>query len=138
MRPLLRIAIVVAAMITGGYFAAVLADDFYLPSAGPGEGGIGAAQTTIVFLIPAAAIVCGIVAAILTRQRRMGIVVLAVICSVVAGHWATEELWVHAIGPLNGTEAEKTRREFVTILFITPACAIAGGLAAGCLTKRKK
>ena len=35
MKPLPRIAIVVAAMITGGCFAGVLADDFYLPSAGP-------------------------------------------------------------------------------------------------------
>jgi hypothetical protein len=138
MRPLLRIAIVVAAMITGGYFAGELADDFYLPNAGPGEGGIGAAQTTLVFIIPAAAIVCGIVAAILTRKRRIGIVVLAVICVLVAGHWVTEALWVHAIGPLNGTAGEKLRREFVTILFVTPACAIAGGLAAGFLTKRKK
>jgi len=41
MRLALRIPIVLAAMIAGGYVAGEVADRFYLPNAGPGEWGVG-------------------------------------------------------------------------------------------------
>jgi hypothetical protein len=44
MNVVLRVVIVLAAMVAGGYFAGEIADRFYLPKAGPGEWGIAAAQ----------------------------------------------------------------------------------------------
>jgi len=70
MRLALRIPIVLAAMSAGGYVAGEVADRFYLPNAGPGEWGMAATQLTIVVIMPIAAIVSGVVAAILTRRRQ--------------------------------------------------------------------
>jgi hypothetical protein len=68
MRAVLRFAIVVAAMIVGGYVAAEIAGWYY--GSLPGEWGMAAAATTIVFIIPPAAIFSGIMAWLLTRKRK--------------------------------------------------------------------
>lgn len=63
-----RALIIVAAIIAGGYVAAIIADWYYGDL--PGEWGMAAAQATIVVIMPAGAIVSGAIAALLTRKRK--------------------------------------------------------------------
>jgi ABC-type uncharacterized transport system permease subunit len=68
---MLRLTMSVLAAIAGAYLALEVGERFWVQRQTSGEGRMGA-EWALVYIVPASALGCGILAAALTRKRNQG------------------------------------------------------------------